>query len=367
MRPAARVAHGAPGLPTTPGATLPDVYLIDLARGPVAGLSGSGSAQAALVDLLNHELEAHDALEECLDEVILGQPAGGTLRAQDCVLGSRLPPWVCATTANRAGAGSDLALQMGVFGVASGYRGAAIVLGAGGERPAPVGRDWSAEVRWRYSPVAPAAAADFCVLRAGLDAGALAEEAERRAAVRDNDSRIGPLPLDSVLKGTDALGPSTSAWAPGNARPADGAAAAAALLAESSLLRRKGWTARCRLAAVETVSGDPAATWHRPVQAAEACLNRVQLRTDEIHLFQVDAPCGALPLALSRRLGVELDRINPDGDCLDTGRCAGAAALLQLARLVAALERRDQRFGLLLTATLDGHATAFLVDREFYL
>lgn len=346
---------------------MPDVYLIDLARGPVGDQGSDTSTEAALAALLDHQLQAHSGLDTVLDEVLLGTPPGSGLRAQDAVLASSLSPRVSSTAVQRPGAGSDLALQMGVFGVASGYRDAVLVLGAGGASPAPHGRDWSEAVRWRFSPAAPAELAAFCTLRAGLEPAELAAEHERRTEQREARSGLGPLPFDSVLKGKDLPGPATSWPETHNARPADRDAVSSALLAESSLLRRQGWTARCRLAAMETTAGDPAATWHRPAEAAERCLNRLQLRPDEIQLFQVDTPCGALPLALARRLGVDMDRVNVDGDALDTGRCAGSAALLELGRLVSALERRDQRFGLLLTAALDGHATAVLVDREFYL
>ncbi len=345
---------------------MPDVYLIDLIRGPVRAPDAAPPAAPELTALLERLASDQEGLGEVLDEVVLGTPSADGPRAQDVLFASALAPRVPTTTLNRTGSGGDLALQHGVFGVASGYREAVAVLAAGAAPPRTHGTDWAPAVRWRYSPVRPATAAAFCVLRAGLEARELEAEDERRAACRERDPGVGPLPFPAALRGAEAPA-AAGRWSALQTRPADVSVRSAALLAESSLLRRRGWHARCRIAAVETVAGDPAATWHRPAAAAEACLQRVQLRADELHLIQVDAPCGALPLAVGRARGVDAERINVDGDALDTGRAAGAAALIERGRLLAALERRDQRFGLLLTASLCGHATAFLVDREFYL
>ncbi len=351
---------------------MPDAYLIDLSRGPVLPADEDAGGGGALVPLLDDLLLRLPTLAAHTDELLVGSPELGQARAEEAVLASGLQPSTAAVSLHRAGAGGDLALTQAVFGIASGYRRAAVVVGVGASAPAMVGADWPESARWRYTPTAPAVAAGFCALRAELDQDRINAEQERRLAERNAPARgrlaIGPLPGEPV-GGRDRGEAACTVW-PGaveQARPADVGGAALAVLAESDLLRAEGWTARARIASVETVAGDPAATWHRPVDAALACLNRVQLRADELHLVQVDTPCGALPLAVAGALGLPVDQVNAYGDACDSGRAPGAAAILSLLRLVHALEAQDQRFGLLLTTSLSGQATAFLVDREFYL
>jgi hypothetical protein len=339
---------------------LPSAYLIDAARSGLVpqppdreALEGALAACFAAVAPPARRAEA--------GWIVVGGPGLDAGLAQGAALQAGLAG-AGRVALPRPGGGADLALAVAVHALSSGFEEVAVVAGVGGQRPADAAPAWSAGARQRYTPVGAADLARFAVRRAGIEPDDLEPLRERREAC--------PWPLPVVGALPDAPPPAPAGvWEgpPVCLRPGELWGAAAGLLATEAPVRRLGWTARGRLASVVSASGDPALAWSRPVDAARAALDRVQLRPDEVSVLQVDAPTEALPLAVARGIGISPDRLNPDGDALSSGRAAGPAGLLELARLLGALEARDARFGLLVLAAEDGQSVAFLVDREFYL
>lgn|GEM_PF-6186297 len=246
-------------------------------------------------------------------------------------------------------AGSGLAALAGAArAVTSGFESVAAAVATGGPAAEPT---WPAALRKRFTPVSPAQAQAWALERAGLEAHAVVESIEAR---RDAWMKAENIPVPLGQLGALPLAPDV---------PGQGVV----LLAGHTEIREHNWATRARITSVVQVGLDPALGPASAAKAAEMALHRLHLRADEMDFVQVDARSAAAPAVVARGLGVSADRINPAGGALCSGGAGAASGLVDLQRLIDALEQADRRFGLVVGLEPMGGATAVVIDRQFYM
>jgi acetyl-CoA acyltransferase len=139
--------------------------------------------------------------------------------------------------------------------------------------------------------------------------------------------------------------------------------AAAVLLASESAAKRLGLKPRARIRAVATVGSDPTLMLTGPIAATRKVLERANLSTDDIDLFEVNEAFAPVPLIWMHELGVRHERLNVNGGAIALGHPLGASGARVMTTLLHELERRKGRYGLQAICCAGGMATSTILER----
>lgn len=142
---------------------------------------------------------------------------------------------------------------------------------------------------------------------------------------------------------------------------ADGAAAV--VLATPAGLDRIGASARAWIVDSVLVGSDPELMLTGPIPATRAVLERQDIDVGDIDLFEVNEAFAAVVLAWAKELGVDLDRVNPNGGAIAHGHPLGATGAVLLTKALHELERSGGRRALVTMCCGGGLGTATLIER----
>jgi acetyl-CoA acetyltransferase family protein len=140
--------------------------------------------------------------------------------------------------------------------------------------------------------------------------------------------------------------------------------AAAVLLASPERARDLGLVPRARVAAHVVIGCDPVLMLEGPIPATAAVLEKAGLTLAEIDLFEVNEAFAAIPLAWLAETGAPSERTNVNGGAIALGHPVGATGARLITTILAELERRDLRYGLVAMCCGGGLGTATIVDRK---
>ncbi len=226
-------------------------------------------------------------------------------------------------------------------------------------------------------------AAEQGITRADQDAFAL--ESQRRAAAAiaaghfqseiapyDVPSRKGPVVFD-----TDEHPKATTLEALAGLKPAfrkDGTVtagnasgindgAAALVLARADAAQAAGLKPRARLLGY-AVAGVPAGVMgYGPIPAVEALLARTGLTLDDFDLIESNEAFAAQAIAVNRGLGLDPEKVNPDGGAVALGHPVGATGAILTVKALHALERKGQRRAIVTMCIGGGQGIALALER----
>ena len=226
-------------------------------------------------------------------------------------------------------------------------------------------------------------AAEQAISRADQDAFAL--ESQRRAAAAiaaghfkaeiapyDVPSRKGPVVFD-----TDEHPKATTLEALAGLKPAfrkDGTVtagnasgindgAAALVLARADAAQAAGLKPRARLLGY-AVAGVPARVMgYGPIPAVEALLARTGLTLDDFDLIESNEAFAAQAIAVNRGLGLDPEKVNPDGGAVALGHPVGATGAILTVKALHALERKGQRRAIVTMCIGGGQGIALALER----
>lgn len=226
-------------------------------------------------------------------------------------------------------------------------------------------------------------AAEQGITRADQDAFAL--ESQRRAAAAiaaghfkaeiapyDVPSRKGPVVFD-----TDEHPKATTLEALAGLKPAfrkDGTVtagnasgindgAAALVLARADAAQAAGLKPRARLLGY-AVAGVPARVMgYGPIPAVEALLARTGLTLDDFDLIESNEAFAAQAIAVNRGLGLDPEKVNPDGGAVALGHPVGATGAILTVKALHALERKGQRRAIVTMCIGGGQGIALALER----
>jgi len=389
---------------------LVDAFIVSAARTPIGRFRGSLATVRAdhlAAHVLDAVVERAGITPADVDDVVLGcvtqigeQSAN---IARTALLGAGWPFTIPGMTVDRKCGSGEAAVHIAAGSIA---RGAADVIVAGGAESmsrVPMGSNRAIHgeafgwmVTDRYDIVNQGEAAEriadlYQLTREACDDYAI-ESHRRAAAAADKgyfDAEIAPVPV-AALRERDSEGegaalssdetirrdtsreklatlktsfrPEGGRITPGNASQISDGAAAVLVMSERAVARL-GVKPRARIVATIAVGSDPELTLTGPIEATRRILERTGLKASDIDVFEVNEAFACVPMAWMRDIGVDHDRLNPNGGAIALGHPLGATGARLLTTLLNELERRGGRYGLQAICCNGGLGTATIIER----
>ncbi|MGH9277794.1 MAG: thiolase family protein [Acidimicrobiales bacterium] len=368
---------------------LRDWHPVDLAAEPLRALVERNRLDPAVID---------DVILGCLTQT--GEQ--GLNVARNTVLAAGFPESVPGTTVDRQCGSSQQAVHFAAQGVIAGAYDVVVAGGVESMTRVPMGSSivngpgmpFGPRVTQRYQPTgglvpqglaAEAIAEHWDLSREALDAYSL--ESHRRAAAATDEKRfrseIVPVTVEGKrgkvqMKADEGIRRDTSLEALAGLKPSfvqDGGrvtagnssqisdGAAAALIMSERRAAHLGVRPRARFVAFAVVGVDPVAMLTGPIPATGKVLERAGLTLDDIDLIEVNEAFASVVLAWAADVHADLDRVNVNGGAIALGHPLGASGARILATLVAELERRAARYGLMVMCEGGGMANATIIER----
>jgi acetyl-CoA C-acetyltransferase len=147
----------------------------------------------------------------------------------------------------------------------------------------------------------------------------------------------------------------------GNA-PGLNAGAAAMIVTSRDVAESKGLHAMARLAAYGVASVEPAMFGFAPVPAIQLALQRAGWRLEDVERFEINEAFAAVPLVVSRELGLTADIVNVDGGAIAHGHPIGATGAILATRLLYAMQRDGIRRGIVSLCIGGGQGIALALE-----
>jgi acetyl-CoA acyltransferase len=332
-----------------------------------------------------------DVIGGCLSQV--GTQAVNVTRS--AVLAAGFPESVPATTVDRQCGSSQQAASFAAQGVMAGAYDVVIACGVELMSSHPINAATLGEdnlgprVRARYPEglVGQGVSAELIAAKWGLSRGELdgyAERAHRLAGAADFSREILPLgdavadetirpgtTLESLaaLKPafhTDSMGsrfPQID-WriTAGNSSPLTDGASAVLIMSEERA-EQLGLVPRARFHSTAVVGSDPLEMLMGVVPATRRVLERTALTLDDIDTYEVNEAFASVPLAWTRELGADPERVNPRGGAIALGHALGSSGTRLLTTMLGTLEQTGGRFGLQVMCEGGGMANATIIER----
>jgi len=139
--------------------------------------------------------------------------------------------------------------------------------------------------------------------------------------------------------------------------------AGAMLIAEESVAKRLGLTARARIRNFAVVGDDPHLMLTAVIPATRKLLARAGLSIDQIDAFEVNEAFASVVLAWAKELGADMERVNRYGGAIALGHPVGASGVRLTGNLLHALEQGGGRFGVQTMCESGGMSNATLLER----
>ena len=177
---------------------------------------------------------------------------------------------------------------------------------------------------------------------------------KRDESVRENASLEALARLKPAFK-TD--GTVTAGNSPGMN---DGAAALVVMAAERA--RALGLKAMVRIMAQATSGIAPKWVMMAPVEGVRKVLERAGWGMEEVDLFELNEAFAVQALAVTRELGIGLERVNVNGGAVAIGHPIGASGARVLVTLIHEMIRRDAKKGVAALCLGGGNSVALAVE-----
>lgn len=359
-----------------------------------------------------------------VDDVVCGNASGtgdhGQVIGRMAVLAAGWPVTTPGCTVNRFCGAAQQALTMAAMGVGAGHQD--LVVGCGVEMMSRfefdgANVDFTAgnpALRERHPMVPQGISADLIATIEGFgreDCDAYAVESQRRAAVAMEEGRFagsllpirgadGSVLLDrdehprpgTTLEGLARLEPSFAALgthvfeelgesfdamcvrtypsvasvehvhhAGSSSGVVDGAAAL--LVASPEWAGAHGVQPRARVVTSAVTGVDPVVMLTGPASASRRCLERAGMTVDDIDLWEINEAFAAVAMKATRDLGLDPDRVNPNGGAIALGHPIGATGAMLVQTALDELGRTDGSTALVAMCTGGGMATASIIER----
>jgi acetyl-CoA C-acetyltransferase len=149
----------------------------------------------------------------------------------------------------------------------------------------------------------------------------------------------------------------------GNASGMNDAGAAVVLMSQARA-QELGVTPRARILAYASCGVDPAIMGIGPVPAVRKALERAGRTLDEVQVIELNEAFAAQALAVIDELGLDQEKVNPNGGAIALGHPIGATGAAITAKILDEMERRDLELGLVTLCIGGGQGIAMLLGRE---
>jgi acetyl-CoA C-acetyltransferase len=237
--------------------------------------------------------------------------------------------------------------------------------------------------RYHMGVTAENLADEFEIPRELQDEYALRSQERAAAAIAAGKFRDEIVPLevtigrDKTLIDNDEHPRETSMEALGRLRPAfkeggkvtagnasgvnDGAAAVVVM--SRAKAEELGVGPKLRLVSRAEAGVRPEIMGSGPIPAVQKALDKAGLTIDQIDVVELNEAFASVAAACSLALGLDPDKVNPNGGAIALGHPVGASGAILTVKLMYELERRQARFGLVSLCIGGGQGIATIFER----
>jgi len=139
--------------------------------------------------------------------------------------------------------------------------------------------------------------------------------------------------------------------------------AAAVVLADAGEASKRGLAPLARLVSYGIAGVDPSEMGMGPVPAVLAALKKAGLSVGDIDVIESNEAFAAQACAVSRALGFDPAKVNPNGGAIALGHPVGATGAILAIKTIYELRRSGCRYGLITMCIGGGQGIAMIVER----
>ena len=140
-------------------------------------------------------------------------------------------------------------------------------------------------------------------------------------------------------------------------------AAAAVVLMEKSAAAAKGLKPMARLVAYGHAGIDPKIMGLGPVSAVQRALAKAGLKAGDMDVIESNEAFAAQALGVSKELGLDAKKVNPNGGAVALGHPIGATGAILTVKAMYELHRTGGRYGLITMCIGGGQGIAAIIER----
>ncbi|MFO1322470.1 MAG: acetyl-CoA C-acyltransferase family protein [Burkholderiales bacterium] len=140
-------------------------------------------------------------------------------------------------------------------------------------------------------------------------------------------------------------------------------AAAAVVLMEKSAAAAKGLKPMARLVAYGHAGIDPKIMGLGPVSAVKRALAKANLKIGDLDVIESNEAFAAQALGVSKELGLDPAKVNPNGGAVALGHPIGATGAILTVKAMYELHRTGGRYGLITMCIGGGQGIAAIIER----
>lgn len=148
----------------------------------------------------------------------------------------------------------------------------------------------------------------------------------------------------------------------GNASPCNDEGVAVIMMSLGKA-RQLGLAPKCAIRAFTSAGVDPSIMGYAPVYAIQKLLAKTGLKKEEIDLWELNEAFAAQALGCIKDLGLDSAKVNVNGGAIALGHPVGATGARLVMTIMAELERRNARYGVVSLCIGGGQGIATLVER----
>ena len=141
-------------------------------------------------------------------------------------------------------------------------------------------------------------------------------------------------------------------------------AAAAVVLMEASVAKARGLKPLARLVAYAHAGVDPQYMGIGPVPASKLALQKAGLTVNDLDVIEANEAFAAQACAVTRDLGLDPAKVNPNGSGISLGHPIGATGALITVKALYELERLNGRYALVTMCIGGGQGIAAIFERQ---
>ncbi|WP_409367683.1 thiolase family protein [Lysinibacillus sp. 38-6] len=140
----------------------------------------------------------------------------------------------------------------------------------------------------------------------------------------------------------------------------DGAATLLIMSNEKAL--ELGYKPKVKIIAQAAAGVDPSIMGIGPVPATLKALKQANLSIQDIDIIELNEAFAAQSIAVINELGLDIDRVNPNGGAIAMGHPIGATGAILMTKLIHELERTGKRYGLVTLCIAGGLGVSTIVE-----
>ncbi|MAQ36258.1 MULTISPECIES: acetyl-CoA C-acyltransferase family protein [Thioclava] len=139
--------------------------------------------------------------------------------------------------------------------------------------------------------------------------------------------------------------------------------AAALVLAREEAAKEAGLTPRAKITGYAIAGVRPEVMGLGPIPAVRALLEKTGMQASDFDWIESNEAFASQALAVSRELGLDASKVNPDGGAIALGHPVGATGAILIVKALHALERTGGKHGLVTMCIGGGQGIALSIER----